>query len=116
MDSIQGLLISIGWFLFRFGIPVGITLLICRLFRRIDSKWQEEGQAYLKHARDEGLVPIVRCWILNDCPEEKRENCPAYKEQGIPCWQQFRSLNGELKEQCIGCGVFRGAPVPAIGD
>jgi len=116
MDSVQGLLISVGWFLLRFGIPVGITLLVCLLFRKIDTKWQEEGQAYLQRAGKEGSVPIVRCWILNDCPEGRRENCQAYQEQKVPCWQHFRLKNGELKEQCIGCGVFRGAPVPAIGD
>ena len=116
MESTQGILISVGWFLLRFGIPVGITLLVCRLFRNIDSKWREEGNTYLQKIGKKGVVPIVRCWILNDCPEEKRESCLAYQEQNVPCWQQFRSRNGELKEQCFGCGVFRGAPVPVIGD
>ena len=77
MDSFQGLLISIGWFLIRFGIPVVITLAVCWLFRNIDAKWQTEGMEYQKKTGVEKSVPIVRCWILNGCPEEKRETCKA---------------------------------------
>jgi len=116
MDTLDGLLIAIGWILLRFGLPIAATAIICWLFKRLDARWQAEGETYRKEAGIDRLVPTVRCWLFNDCPEEKRANCKAYQNQSIPCWQHFRGKSGELKEDCIGCGVFRGIPKPAIGD
>jgi len=116
MESTQGFLLAVGWFVLRFGLPVLATLAVCWFFRKLDKKWQEEGEAYCQQNGMERQVPTIRCWVLNDCPEAKREKCQAYLEQGIPCWQHFRSKNGELKERCLGCGVFRGSPVPESGD
>jgi hypothetical protein len=116
MDTVQGLLLAIGWFLLRFGLPIIVTVVVCRLFMKIDERWQSEATTYREKAGVEKLIPTVRCWVFNDCPEEKREKCPAYQEQHIPCWQHFRSKNAELKETCIGCGVFRGVPIPVTGD
>jgi hypothetical protein len=58
----------------------------------------------------------MKCWMINDCPEAKRVDCAAYKNQGKPCWQHFRTKDGCLKEDCIDCKVFRGAPIPVSGD
>jgi hypothetical protein len=116
MDTTQGLLIAIAWSLLRFGLPVILTVFVCWLFRRIDERWKAEAKSYREKTGIETLMPTIRCWVLNDCPEEKREKCMAYQEQHIPCWQHFRSMNGELKETCIGCGVFRGVPIPVTGD
>ncbi len=112
METTQGLLLAIGWFLLRFGTPILATALVIWLFKRLDSHWQAEAKEYQEHSKLENLVPLVRCWLLNDCPEKKRQNCPAYIEQNKPCWQYFRATDGSLKEGCLGCGVFRGAPIP----
>jgi hypothetical protein len=112
MDTIGGLLLAIGWFLLRFGVPV----LVCWIFRRMDARWQAEGEAYRRKAGIQQLVPVVRCWLFNDCSVEQRAKCKAFQDQSIPCWQHFRRKNGELKEDCIGCGVFRGVLKPVIGD
>jgi hypothetical protein len=116
MESIQGFLLAVGWFLLRFGLPVIATLAVCWLFKKIDARWQSEGEAFRKELGIENLVPAIRCWVLNDCPPEKRENCRAYLDKNTPCWQHFRAKSGELKESCIGCGVFRGAPAIVTGD
>jgi len=116
MDMTQGLWYMLGWFLLRFGLPIVATVMVCWLFRRLDERWRAQAEETRKQAVAEGVIPIIRCWLLNDCPEEKRGKCAAYLQQDIPCWQHFRAKNGELKDGCIGCGVFRGAPAPAIGD
>ena len=116
MITSQGLLLAIGWFLVRFGIPVLFTVIVCWIFKKFDDRWQAEARSYREKSGIENLAPIVRCWVLNECPEEQREECPAYKEQNIPCWQHFRAANGYLQEKCLSCRVFRGAPKPVIGD
>jgi len=116
MESFQGFLLAAGWFVARFGLPVLATLGVCWLFKRIDTRWQAEGEAFRRETGADILAPSNRCWVLNDCPPEKRENCKAYKEKNIPCWQHFRAQNGELKERCLGCDVFLGAPAIGTGD
>lgn len=118
MDTTQGLLLAIGWFLLRFGLPILLTVLVIWFFRRLDARWQAEAQESKASVSLENLVPVIKCWVLNDCPEERREQCKAYQNQDVPCWQNFRAVDGALKESCLGCGVFRGAPVPisASGD
>ena len=93
--------------LVRIGIPVGITLLAFYVLHRLDTRWQKEAD----------LLPVIAagqkpCWEARNCSEEKRKNCAAYANQGTPCWQVFRSGNGALRESCLGCDVFRQAPVP----
>ncbi len=116
MGTLEGFLLALGWFLLRFGLPIALTVLVCWIFKRIDEKWKVEGEAYRKETGVENKMSIVRCWLFNNCPEEERSKCKAYLDQKIPCWQHFRGKNGELKQDCIGCGVFRGIPEPAIGD
>jgi hypothetical protein len=116
MDTLEGLIIAIGWFLLRFGLPIAATVIICLLFKRLDTHWQAEGEKYRNEDGVESPRPSVRCWLFNNCSEEQRSKCKAYQNQNVPCWQHFRGINGELKEDCIGCGVFRGFPTPAIGD
>jgi hypothetical protein len=116
MNPLEGFLLAIGWFLFRFGLPIAATVLICWFFKRLDARWQAEAEISRKNMGEESHRPTIRCWLFNNCPEEKRSKCKAYQNTQKPCWQQFRGTNGELKEECIDCGVFRGFPRPAIGD
>jgi hypothetical protein len=116
METTTGLLLAVAWFLVRFGLPVLVTLFVCWVLKKIDTRWQSEGQAYRDQIGAANILPAIRCWVFNDCPKEKREGCKAYQDQDIPCWQHFRNKNGYLKEECIDCGVFRGIPVPVTGD
>jgi hypothetical protein len=116
VETAQGLLLAIGWFLLRFGLPVIVTALAIGYFKRLDARWQAEAQEYKERSGFENLVPVVRCWLFNDCPEEQRQKCPAYQDQKKPCWQHYRAIDGSLKESCLGCSVFKGALVPVSGD
>ena len=91
----------------RIGIPLGATILVIFLLRRLDKRWQASALS----------VPVVAsagkpCWEVKGCNEEKKKGCPAAARPEIPCWQVFRTKNGVMKENCLGCNVFRLAPIP----
>jgi hypothetical protein len=52
------------------------------------------------------------CWDVKHCTPEQKAKCPAYAHKETPCWQFYRQKNGALREGCIGCDVFKQAPVP----
>jgi hypothetical protein len=110
-------LIAAGTFLLglllRFGIPILVTVLIVQLLRRLDERWQHEGaQGKAAGPGEFSMFSELRCWILNDCTPEQRQRCPAFIEAIRPCWQVHRHGNGILKEGCLDCELFRGAPIP----
>lgn len=102
--------------LLRVGVPVVLTLALILVFKYFDALWKRD--AALRKSERPLLSTQVRntgCWEVNGCSEEGRSRCPAYANPDIPCWQVFRNKNGQLKERCLGCGVFAHAPVP-VGD
>lgn len=105
------LTISLGLIL-RLGLPVALTALVIFFLRRLDNRWKLE-------ARQKNQVPVFAasqpCWEIKHCSPEKMERCPAAGQTLNPCWQVFRSAQGTLKENCLGCEVFVQAPL-AIGD
>jgi hypothetical protein len=92
----------------RFGIPVLLTVSAVYFLRKLDERWQKDSEDLILEAAS--LVPPIQCWLLRDCPKTRMEQCPAYKEGGKPCWQFFRDQQGQLREDCIDCDVFRDAP------
>lgn len=107
MEAIGVLLVGL---LLRFVIPILLTIVVVLLLRRLDARWQDEAEARIEERMS--LVPQIRCWVLNDCPDEQRERCPAYAQTNKPCWHVFRDGNGRMREKCLDCHVFRTAPVP----
>ncbi len=116
METSQGLLLAIGWFVLRFGLPVLVTGLLIRIFSSLDSRWKEEALSARKDLIREQVIPMMKCWVFNDCPPEKRRDCPAYHEKYVPCWQVFRDSFGNMQDGCLGCDVFRKAPLPIMDN
>ena len=116
METWEGLLIAIGWFLMRFGVPILGTILIVLFFKRLDQRWQRETMDRRASLGANAMLPIIQCWAINNCPAEKCQGCAAYQDQSQPCWQHFRAADGAMKEDCLGCKVFLGVSAPAIGD
>jgi hypothetical protein len=95
--------------LLRLALPIVATVLIVFLLKRLDEHWKKDSDV----REDQVVKPgNVGCWDINNCPEENRAACKAYQNPQTPCWQVFRMDNGRLQERCIGCEVFRHAPVP----
>jgi hypothetical protein len=98
--------------LLRLGIPVGITLLVVRWLARLDARWQDEARREELRLSLGAQVHNTGCWDVKHCTPEQKAKCPAFASKEIPCWQVFRQANGALRERCIGCNVFKDAPVP----
>lgn len=108
------LLILLG-LLIRLAIPVAFTILLVLLMNWLDKRWQDESEDKQSQAIQ---LPVhnSRCWEVNKCSDEKKKTCPAYKHPETPCWQVFRDKNGLLGRPCLGCEVFRQAPIPVISS
>jgi hypothetical protein len=92
--------------LLRIAVPVAITILVVILLHHLDKRWQ-------KDAMELPLIPAGKpCWEIESCPIEKKTSCPVFTQGGKLCWQEFRNKDGELKEACLTCKVFRQAPIP----
>ena len=50
------------------------------------------------------LLDLTPCWEITKCPEEKRNDCSAYTDRSIPCWQRTNSACA--KQQCEKCEVY----------
>jgi hypothetical protein len=95
--------------LLRLGLPLAVTAWAVWVLRRLDARWQAEA----KSIRMPLPAAPVPCWDVRRCSAERRAACPAYARPDTPCWQVFRDPQGRLKDDCLDCEVFRGAPVPS---
>ena len=110
MDSLETLGVLILGVVVRFGIPVGLTVLLVWFFRKLDRQWQAEAEL----AVEQVLPKNPGCWKVNKCSKEDRSKCMAYANPDKPCWHVFRDSEGLLQDKCLGCMVFRKAPVPVL--
>ena len=112
MDNWNVLLTIVSGLTLRIGLPVAVTALVIHFLGRLDNQWRAEAKARL-------LVPVALsskpCWEVKKCNPEHMKTCLAAQQSASPCWQFYRSEQGVLKENCLGCDVFRQAPLP-IGD
>jgi len=104
MGSFLSMLLGI---LLRIGLPLLVSLGVFYLLRRLDERWQ--AQARLLPVIPAGQTP---CWEAKKCPDEKKKNCAAFQRSQVPCWQVFRAKDGNLREACLSCEVFRTALIP----
>ena len=114
MNELSVILTLIAGLLLRFGIPIGITVLLVYALRRLDQKWQREVELEAQPELElhVSLFDKIRCWATNECSQENRETCPAFIERGRPCWQVHREVSGEMQSKCLDCPVFQAAPIP----
>jgi hypothetical protein len=94
--------------LLRIIVPVTVTALFVWLLRKLDGHWQSEAEQVRPR-----MVNSLPCWVMRNCPTERRAQCQAFLQHDVPCWQMFRDPGGHLREACLTCQVFRRAPVPA---
>ncbi len=111
MSAIAPIATIVAGLLLRLGLPLVVTAGAIWLLRRVDARWQAEAEQTRTQLP---VVPIVRCWEVKHCPPEKVVGCPAYLDQGTPCWQQFRDRSGHLQERCLACQLFEQAVVPTL--
>ena len=113
MENFNALINIIAGLLIRIGIPLAATTGVIILLRKLDNRWKVEAVESIRVPQVS--TPSKPCWEVNNCSPEVKKNCQALKNPNIPCWQFFRTDQGILKEKCLGCDVFRLAPLPT-GD
>jgi len=105
LASMAAILVGIAT---RLAIPILVTTLAVYFLRRLDARWQAEGQ----------LLPVKvnkpACWETMGCSLAQRKTCPGFAS-ALPCWQARRTTSGYLREECLSCKVFLKAPVPSTG-
>lgn len=53
------------------------------------------------------LLNYAPCWEITDCPEDKKNNCLAYKDRMKPCWELNQMIcRHSSKIRCEDCVVF----------
>jgi MerR family transcriptional regulator/heat shock protein HspR len=52
------------------------------------------------------LLDLTPCWEITKCPAEKREQCKAFIDRSIPCWQRASTACAKELKQCEGCEVY----------
>jgi len=108
METITAILAVITGFALRLAIPIAITVFAIYFLKHLDNRWQAEAKEQLPLS----VVEKPKCWEVNGCTPEMRANCSGYQSEQ-PCWQALRKENGYLQEKCLGCDIFRKAPIPA---
>lgn len=107
METFTAVLAVVTGIAIRLAIPIGITAIAVYFLRRLDTRWRAEAEEQL-------LLPVVekaKCWEIKGCSPEMRATCAGYQSEE-PCWQAFREENGHLQERCLGCDIFKEAPLP----
>lgn len=52
------------------------------------------------------LLELTPCWVMKDCPAELRQQCSAYIDRSVPCWQRAQTACARELKQCESCEVF----------
>lgn len=53
----------------------------------------------------QAMLSLMPCWSVVNCPEEKRNECPAYNFAEKPCWAYYKN-EGCLGISCRECPVY----------
>lgn len=107
MEIFVSILAVLTGLLLRLAIPIAGTIIVIYFLRKLDAHWQAEAQC------EPIAVQKTECWKAKGCSPEQKKKCAAAASP-LPCWQVFRQPNGYLREECISCGVFVDAPIPAL--
>lgn len=113
MNEWQAMLVMAGLFALRCIAPLLATIGLGYLMNRLIDRWAAEDEAVTQKkapqprpAPELGVVTAIRsvpCWLMKNCPPERRENCPAFQARGVACWQARERAEGMLPADCPSC-------------
>ena len=52
------------------------------------------------------MYSLIPCWLIHPCSEETRENCDAYYNDEVPCWEASDKGKECKNEDCRNCDVY----------
>lgn len=103
MDELQEVLVVIGMFVLRLGVPLLIALTVGYLLRRLDSRWEAEAQSEAQLRREMEAAQEIPCWEEKDCLEEDYMRCPGHAYSHLPCWLARLRAQSTLPAECPDC-------------
>ena len=112
MNEWQAMLVMVGLFALRCVLPLLVTIGLGYLMNRLVDRWEAEEEMERQTAPQPQRVPelavvtairSVPCWLMNNCPTERREKCPAFEERDVACWQARKRAEGALPADCPDC-------------
>ncbi len=113
MEGLSEILVVIGMFVLRLGLPVGVSVAIGYLLRRLDSRWEAEAQAQPEAIQRLRAAAAQRpCWEEKGCSESDMARCAAYKHTDIPCWLARLRAERRLPAECPECARYSRQPAP----
>ena len=113
MDRVLEVLVIVGLFLLRLGIPIIITLAVGYLLRRLDAKWEAEAQENSQSSTTPQMASTRKpCWEEKGCTEQQMAQCPACKWHDLPCWMARLRVENKLPTACIDCPRFTSKRTP----
>jgi hypothetical protein len=98
----EGSLYLAGLFL-RFGVPLGLTIILAWVLRNLDLRWVEEGEPSIENETvEEDQLPEA-CWIVHNTSTDNGRNATTQE----PCWRIRMRFEGNLSSQCLDCQYFK---------
>ena len=118
MNEPQAMLVMAGLFALRCILPLLVTVALGYLMNRLVDRWEaEEEMAHQPQRAPESAIVTailsVPCWLMNNCPPERRESCPAFHARDVPCWQARERAEGSLPANCPDCPRYVAGRVSA---
>jgi hypothetical protein len=98
----EGSLYLAGLFL-RFGVPLGLTLILAWLLRNLDLRWVNEADHMEEHETIEEVQLPEACWIIHNLSKDDGGSV----EPQEPCWRVRMRFEGNLPSQCLDCTFFK---------
>ena len=107
MTTLMDVLLVVGMFLLRIGVPLLLTLALGYALSRLDARWQAEADAARRAEQAARRQPApgllwprptmaasalsteiagAPCWSVKGCGETQRQACPAFRQPSLPCW------------------------------
>lgn len=127
MEVLMDVLVILGMFLLRLGLPLALVLAVGYWLRRLDARWEAEARRQRPVVTPEPLPTVwpvgmpavwatgpagavdvfgLPCWQLRGCDPTRREQCPAYQQPDGPCWLARSEAEGALPAACATCLIF----------
>jgi len=121
MNEWQAILVMVGLFALRCILPLLVTFGLGYLMNRLVDRWEAEEEEevarrkapQLQRTPEPAVVTAIRsvpCWLMNNCPPDRRENCPAFHARGVSCWQARKRAEGALPANCPDCPRYVAGP------
>ncbi|OGO16816.1 MAG: hypothetical protein A2Z14_07115 [Chloroflexi bacterium RBG_16_48_8] len=98
----EGSLYLAGLFL-RFGVPLGLTIILTWLLRNLDLHWLEQADDTRENETIEEAQLSEACWVVHNLSSDDGR-CADLQE---PCWRVRLRFEGNLSNQCLDCQFFK---------